>query len=117
MMLGGVLTEAAGLRVCLAHGGGTFAWALARMGRVWDGEARGLTLAEAARPFYTDSVVYQPPNLRYPFDTLGADRVCFGTDYPLPVHSDPAGSIVDSLDPAEAAWVREGTATALLSPQ
>ncbi|MCW2936425.1 MAG: Carbohydrate-binding family [Actinomycetia bacterium] len=64
-------------------------------------------LAEPVRPFYTDSVVYRPPNLRYVADTLGAGHVCFGTDYPLPVHADPADSIVDSLDRAEAAWVRE----------
>jgi hypothetical protein len=69
------------------------------------------------RPFYTDSVVYRPPNLRYLVDTLGAGHVCFGTGYPLPVHADPARSIVDSLDRAEAAWVREGTASALLSLQ
>jgi hypothetical protein len=43
--------------------------------------------------------------------------VSFGTDYPLPVHADAAGSIMDSLDRAEAAWVREGTASALLSLQ
>lgn len=117
LLFGGVLADVPGLRVCLAHGGGTFAWALARMNIAWDDEAQGMTLAEAVRPFYTDSVVYRPPNLRYLVDTLGADHVCFGTDYPLPVHADPAGSIVDSLDRAEAAWVREGTANALLSLQ
>lgn len=117
MLLGGVLAGAPGLRVCLAHGGGTFAWALARMGRVWDDEAQGITLAEAIRPFYADSVVYQPPNLRYLVDTLGADHVCFGTDYPLPVTADPAGAIVNSLEDAEAAWVREGTASTLLNLQ
>jgi aminocarboxymuconate-semialdehyde decarboxylase len=114
LLFGGVLAEAPRLRVCLAHGGGTFAWALARMGRVWDDEAQGMTLAEAVRSFYTDSVVYQPPNLRYLVDTLGADHVAFGTDYPLPVHADPAGAFVDTLAPAEADWVREGTANTLL---
>jgi hypothetical protein len=37
------------------------------------------SLAEAVRPFYTDSVVYRPPNLRYLVDTLGAGHACFGT--------------------------------------
>jgi hypothetical protein len=58
-----------------------------------------------------------PPNLRYLVGTLGAGHFCFGTDYPLPVHANPADSIVDSLDRAEAALVREGTASALLSLQ
>ena len=47
-------------------------------------------------------------------DTLCAGHICFGTDYPLPVHADSADSIVDSLDRAEAAWVREGTVSAAL---
>jgi aminocarboxymuconate-semialdehyde decarboxylase len=117
LLLGGVLADAPGLRVCLAHGGGTFAWALARMNVAWDEAAQGQTLAEAVRPFYADSVVYQPANLRYVVDTLGPDHVCFGTDYPLPVHSDLAGQVVDSLDPGAGAWVREGTASALLGLQ
>ncbi|HEX6524962.1 MAG TPA: hypothetical protein VF070_33900 [Streptosporangiaceae bacterium] len=74
-------------------------------------------LAGAVRPSYTDSVVYRPPNLRYLFDTLGAGHVCFGTDCPLSVYADPVGSIVDSPDRTEAGWVREGTASALLSLQ
>jgi Amidohydrolase len=91
-------------------------WAHPKPGTEW-ATAINDSLAEAVRPFYTDSVVYRPPNLRYLVDTLGADHVCFSTDYPLLVHADPLGSIMDSLDRAEAAWVREGTASALLSLQ
>ena len=91
-------------------------WAHPKPGTEW-ATAINDSLAEAVRPIYTDSVVYRPPCLRYLVDTLGAGHVCFGADYPLPVHADPAGSIVDSLDRAEAAWVREGTASALLSLQ
>jgi aminocarboxymuconate-semialdehyde decarboxylase len=114
LVFGGVLAQAPGVRVCLAHGGGTFAWALARIGRVWNDDEQGMTLAEAVAPLYTDSVVYQPANLCYLVDTLGADHVAFGTDYPLPVHADTAGKVLDRLDPAAAAWVRDGTAAALL---
>ncbi len=117
LLFGGVLTEAAGLKVCLAHGGGTFVWALARMARVWDDEAQGRTLAEAIEPIYTDSVVYQPANLRYLVDTLGADHVAFGTDFPLPVHADLAGAFMAGLDEAEAGWVRDRTANTLLGLQ
>jgi len=114
LLFGGVLAEATGLRVCLAHGGGTFVWALARMARMWRDEEQGMPLARALEPIYVDSVVYQAANLRYLVDTIGADHVAFGTDFPLPAQADPAGAIVAGLDGAAAAWVRDGTAAALL---
>jgi hypothetical protein len=92
----------------------TFVWALARMARVWDDEAQGRPLAQTMEPIHTDSVVYQAANVRYLVDTLGADHVAFGTDFPLPVHADPAGAFVAGLDGAEAGWVRDGTVHVLL---
>lgn len=115
LLFGGVLTQAPTLKVCLAHGGGTFAWALARMAQMWNDEDQGMTLAQATKPIYTDSVVYQSANLRYLVDALGADHVAFGTDFPLPVQADPAGAILTALDPGESAWLRDSTATALLN--
>lgn len=114
LLLRGVLAEATGLRVCLAHGGGTFVWALARMARMWRDEEQGMPLAKALEPIYVDSVVYQPANLRYLVDTIGADHVAFGTDFPLPAQSELAGTIVAGLDKAAATWVRDGTAATLL---
>jgi len=115
LLFGGVLTQAPTLRVCLAHGGGTFAWALAQMAQMWNDEDQGMTLAQATEPIYTDSVVYQSANLRYLVDALGADHVAFGTDFPFPVQADPAGAILTALDPGESAWVRDATASALLN--
>jgi aminocarboxymuconate-semialdehyde decarboxylase len=114
LLFGGVLAQAPGIRICLAHGGGTFVWALARMARMWNEEVRGMPLAKALEPIYTDSAVYQPANLRYLVDTLGADHVAFGTDFPLPAQADASGDIVADLDPAAAGWVRDGTAAVLL---
>lgn len=114
LLFGGVLAESRGLRVCLAHGGGTFAWALARMARMWSDDEQGMPLAKALEPIYVDSVVYQSANLRYLVDTLGADHVAFGTDFPLPAQADPAGTMIASLSSTAAAWVRDGTAGTLL---
>ena len=114
LLFAGVLAESPGLKVCLAHGGGTFVWALARMARMWDDDDQGMPLAKALDSFYVDSVVYQPANLRYLVDTIGADHVAFGTDFPLPAQADPAGTIVAGLDDTAAAWVRDDTAAALL---
>jgi aminocarboxymuconate-semialdehyde decarboxylase len=114
LLFGGVLKEAPGLKLCLAHGGGTFVWALARLAKEWNDEERGMPLARALDSVYVDSVVYWEPNLRYLVETLGADHVAFGTDYPLPPAADPAGTIIGALDDAAADQVRRGTAAALL---
>jgi len=114
LLFGGVLAQADGIRVCLAHGGGTFVWALARIAVMWNEEEQGMPLAKALEPFYTDSVVYEPANLRYLVDTLGAHHVAFGTDFPLPAQADTAGGIVAGLDSEAADWVRGGTASTLL---
>ena len=73
-----------------------------------------MPLAKALEPFYTDSVVYEPANLRYLVDTLGAHHVAFGTDFPLSAQADAAGGIVAGLDSEAADWVRGGTASTLL---
>jgi aminocarboxymuconate-semialdehyde decarboxylase len=114
LLFGGVLTQADGIKVCLAHGGGTFVWALARIGRMWNEDEQGMPLAKAIEPLYTDSVVYQPANLRYLVDTLGPDHVAFGTDFPLPAQADPAGDLIAGLDSEARDLVRDGTATTLL---
>jgi aminocarboxymuconate-semialdehyde decarboxylase len=114
LLFGGVLTQADGIKVCLAHGGGTFVWALARIARMWNEEERGIPLAKALEPIYTDSVVYQSANLRYLVDTLGAHHIAFGTDFPLPAQADGAGDILSNLDGEAANWVRSGTAATLL---
>jgi aminocarboxymuconate-semialdehyde decarboxylase len=85
-----------------------------RVTGLWSEEEQGMPLAQALEPIYVDSVVYQPANLRYLVDTIGADHVAFGTDFPRPAQSEPAGTIVATLDDAAAAWVRDGTAAALL---
>jgi len=44
--------------------------------------------------FSVDSVVFAPPALRLLVETLGADNVMVGSDYPYPLGERPAGSVV-----------------------
>jgi aminocarboxymuconate-semialdehyde decarboxylase len=113
LVFGGVLEQAPELRVCLAHGGGGFAWALPRIRRLWDA-GHDRTVADLVRHVYVDTVVYDPANVAYLRDTLGADRIVFGTDYPLPAQDDPAGSVLSRLTADEAARVGGANAGGLL---
>lgn len=75
------------LTIALAHAGGYASFAAGRMdwGWRWRVEAR----ANIDRPpseylgrFYYDCITHSEPALRFLIDTVGIDRVVFGTDYP-----------------------------------
>jgi aminocarboxymuconate-semialdehyde decarboxylase len=117
LILGGVLDRVpASLRLCFAHGGGSFPYWLGRLDNAW--EKRGdLVRGRSTRPpsgyvdrFYVDSVVFSEPALRLLVDTMGEDRVVVGSDYPYPLGERPAGNVVRA-----ASFLTDAQRTKLLS--
>ena len=78
MILGGVFDQVdESLRICFAHGGGSFAFWLGRMDNAW--RARNDVIGTSAEPpsryigrFYVDSVVFDERALRLLVDTVGS---------------------------------------------
>jgi aminocarboxymuconate-semialdehyde decarboxylase len=101
------------LRVCLAHGGGTFFWAFPRIARMWDGRGAGMAAALISN-VYADSVLYRAENVVHLCEYIGADHVVFGTDYPLPAQDDIGGGALRGLSEQDAELVRGMTAAGLL---
>ena len=91
---------AASLRICFAHGGGSFAFWLGRLDNAW--HRRGdIVRGRSQHPpshyvdrFFVDSVVFDAAPLRLLVDTLGEDQVMVGSDYPYPLGERPAGNVV-----------------------
>ena len=116
MVLGGVFDRVdRALRICFAHGGGSFPAWVGRMDNAW--HRRSDVIATSERPpshyvdrFLVDSVVFDEAALRLLVDTLGSARVVVGSDYPYPLGERPAGGVVRS-----AAFLDEPTRTAILS--
>ncbi|MEV7709174.1 amidohydrolase family protein [Streptomyces sp. NPDC088270] len=100
LILGGVFDRIDDrLKICFAHGGGSFAFWLGRMENAWHG--RNDVIGTSERPpshylgrFYVDSVVFDDRALRLLVDTVGADRVMVGSDYPYPLGERPVGQVV-----------------------
>jgi len=87
LICGGVLEACPDLRVCIAHGGGPACYAMGRLDRGWERlpENRRTPQKPSAyqRRLYYDTVTSSEEALRFLLDTVGADRVVLGSDWPF----------------------------------
>jgi aminocarboxymuconate-semialdehyde decarboxylase len=102
-VFGGVMDKCPDLKICLAHGGGYTCFGIGRMDRGWQvrSEARvNIQQPPSAylRKFYYDCLTHSEAALRYLIDTVGVDRVVFGTDWPADMAIDWPVSWVLSLE-------------------
>jgi aminocarboxymuconate-semialdehyde decarboxylase len=103
VVMSGLLDRHRGLRLCFAHGGGTFPWLLPRLDQTWRvfEDVRTVTAkkpSETAHLLSYDTLVFDAMNMRLLIDRLGADRLIMGTDYPFPLGEIPPGAVIDALD-------------------
>lgn len=105
LILGGVFDRVSpDLRLCFAHGGGSFAFWLGRVENAWHRRSDVVRGASEHPPshyldrFYVDSVVFDAPSLRLLVDVMGEDRVVLGSDYPYPLGERPVGQVVRKAD-------------------
>jgi len=96
---GGVIEKFPKLKVCFAHGGGSFPYILPRLDQGWKVWPHLRLTSKPpsyyAKNFYFDSLNYDPLNLQYLIDRFGADKIVMGSDYPFLLREIPPGKIVD----------------------
>ena len=121
LILSGALERIpASLKICFAHGGGSFAWLLGRVDNAW--KHRDIVRQDCpqlpssyARRFYVDTAVFDPGALRLLTDVMGTDRVMLGSDSPFPLGEQRIGSLVREspyLDDADRKRMLRGNAEA-----
>ena len=89
----------ASLKICFAHGGGSFAWLLGRVDNAWRHrdivrESCPQLPSSYARRLHVDSAVFDAGALRLLVDVMGAERVMLGSDTPFPLGEQHIGSLV-----------------------
>src|SRR4051794_2751022 len=87
------------LRICFAHGGGSFAFLLGRLENAWSHHevARGISEHSPRHyldRFYLDSAVFDQKSLQFLVDTMGVNRVVLGSDYPYPLGEERVGTLI-----------------------
>lgn len=88
LVFGGVLERYPDLRVILSHGGGFVPYQLGRFRHAWEVREEGKVHLKSSPEasfarFYYDSILHDPRPLKYLVDTVGADHVALGSDYPF----------------------------------
>lgn len=110
-LLSGFFERYRRVRPIASHGGGSLPFLMGRFDRMWE-ISTGRRDSERPpsaylRRIYFDSIVYDQRTLAYLVDTVGADRVIYGSDYPFRL-GDMTGVLarVDALPAAERDAVR-----------
>jgi aminocarboxymuconate-semialdehyde decarboxylase len=91
------------LRICFAHGGGSFAFLLGRMQNAWERQPLARGAAEHPPVYYVDrfavdSAVFDQSSLKLLLAVLGEDRVLLGSDYPYPLGEQHIGALIRNSD-------------------
>jgi aminocarboxymuconate-semialdehyde decarboxylase len=103
VVMSGLLDRHPKLRLCFAHGGGTFPWLLPRLDQTWRvfEDVRTVTAkkpSETAKLLNYDTLIFDPMNMRLLIDRLGTDCLIMGSDYPFPLREMPPGKVIDALE-------------------
>ena len=87
------------LKICFAHGGGSFAFLLGRVDNAW--RERDIIRQDCPQPpssyvdrFFVDSAVFDSRSLELLVDIMGEERVMLGSDYPYPLGEQKVGQLI-----------------------
>ena len=87
------------LRLCFAHGGGSFPYLLGRVDNAW--RNRDIVREDCPRlpssyldRFSVDGAVFSAEALAFLVSVMGEDRVMLGSDYPYPLGEQRVGTLV-----------------------
>jgi aminocarboxymuconate-semialdehyde decarboxylase len=103
LICGGVLEKFPRLRLCFAHGGGTFPLTI---GRIEQGFRCRPDLCAVHNPInprdylqriFVDALVHDARALQYLLDVMGSDRIALGSDYPFPLGEAEPGALIRSM--------------------
>jgi aminocarboxymuconate-semialdehyde decarboxylase len=103
LIFGAVLERLPRLRVCFAHGGGSFPGTIGRI--EWGFMSRpDLCAAENnvnprdyVKRIYVDSLVHDSEVLKLLLQLFGPERIALGSDYPFPLGEKEPGKLIESM--------------------
>lgn len=118
LIFSGVLEKLKNLRICFAHGGGSFPFTLGRIEHGFEVRPDLVAIDNQINPreylgkFWLDSLVHDEAMLEYLVKLVGADKIALGTDYPFPLGELEPGKLIETskFDDAAKAEMLHGAA-------
>ena len=99
LIKGAVIEKFPNLKICLAHGGGSFPFLLPRLDQGWNvwPHLRQISKPPSyyAKNFYFDALMYDTLNLRYMMERFGYEKIMMGSDYPFLLREINPGKSID----------------------
>lgn len=103
MIFGGVFERLKKLKVCFAHGGGSFPFTIGRIEHGFNVRPDLIAVDNKINPkkylgkFYLDSLVHDEMALKYLVELMGVDRIILGSDYPFPLGEHHPGKLIERV--------------------
>ncbi len=103
MIFGGVFERLPNLRVCFAHGGGSFPATIGRIEHGFNVRPDLCAVDNNVNPrkylgrFWLDSLVHDADALRSLIKLIGEERIALGSDYPFPLGEAVPGALIESM--------------------
>jgi aminocarboxymuconate-semialdehyde decarboxylase len=103
MIFGGVFERLKNLRVCFAHGGGSFPFSIGRIEHGFNVRPDLVATKNKVNPrkylgkFYLDSLVLDELALEFLIDLIGEDSIVMGSDYPFPLGEHVPGRLIEQM--------------------
>ncbi|KAL1917072.1 uncharacterized protein VTP21DRAFT_5270 [Calcarisporiella thermophila] len=108
LVFGGVLERYPKLKICFAHGGGSFPGTLGRIEHGFKVRPDLCAIRTKTSPLeqldriWTDSLVHDEDTLKFLIQKIGIDRIVLGSDYPFPLGEHHPGKMIE-----ECEWLSE----------
>lgn len=102
LIFSGVLEKLPSLRICFAHGGGSFPTTIGRIEHGFEVRPDLCAVDNPKNPreylgkFWLDSLVHDELMLEYLVKLVGANRIALGTDYPFPLGELEPGKLIET---------------------
>ena len=119
LIFGGVLEKYPNLKIAFAHGGGAFPFTAGRVDHGFNVRPDLCAVDNSVLPssymknFYVDSLVHDENTMNFIIQTMGAERIAMGSDYPFPLGEHHPGKLIESMDLSDATKQRLLAGTAL----
>lgn len=103
MIFGGVFERLKDLKVCFAHGGGSFPFSIGRIEHGFNVRPDLVATKNRVNPrnylgkFYLDSLVLDELALKFLIDLIGEDSIVMGSDYPFPLGEHTPGKLIEEM--------------------